>query len=101
MGLAVVIAIFLGLGLGMLLDKHLGTKPWCMVAGLLLGVAAGFRNLVVMANRVEKGEKQIEQELNRSLQRVGVSPGYPADEPKTDRANGPSEKAGDTGDEKG
>ena len=55
-GLAVAIAIFLGLALGLFLDRYFGTKPWLMIAGLLLGVAAGFRNLWVMAARVERSE---------------------------------------------
>jgi ATP synthase protein I len=55
-GLAVVIAIFLGLALGMFLDKQLGTKPWGLIGGLLLGVVAGFRNLWVMAERLEKSQ---------------------------------------------
>jgi ATP synthase protein I len=56
-GLAVVISIFLGLGLGFWLDRRLGTKPWLTVAGLLLGVVAGFRNLWIMAERVERGQQ--------------------------------------------
>jgi ATP synthase protein I len=57
-GFAVVIAIFLGLGLGLLLDRYLGTKPWFTIGGLLLGVAAGFRNLWVMAERIDKSQKK-------------------------------------------
>jgi ATP synthase protein I len=56
-GLAVVISIFLGLGLGFWLDRRLGTKPWLTVAGLILGVVAGFRNLWIMAERVERGQQ--------------------------------------------
>jgi ATP synthase protein I len=51
-GLAVVVAIFLGLGLGLFLDKYFGTKPWLTIAGLVLGVVAGFRNLWVMSQKL-------------------------------------------------
>jgi ATP synthase protein I len=55
-GLAVVIAIVLGLGLGLLLDSRLGTRPWLTIIGLLMGIVAGFRNLWVMAARLERGQ---------------------------------------------
>ncbi|MDR2386727.1 MAG: AtpZ/AtpI family protein [Deltaproteobacteria bacterium] len=51
-GLAVVVAIFLGLGLGLFLDKYFGTKPWLTIVGLILGVVAGFRNLWVMSKKL-------------------------------------------------
>jgi ATP synthase protein I len=35
-------AVVSGLGLGWLLDRWLGTSPWLLVAGLVLGIAAGF-----------------------------------------------------------
>ena len=37
--------LFLG-GSGYALDGWLGTKPWCTVAGLMLGVVVGFYELV-------------------------------------------------------
>jgi len=35
-----------GLAIGWLLDRWLGTKPWLMVVGIVLGAAAGFYELV-------------------------------------------------------
>ncbi|MDR3134521.1 MAG: AtpZ/AtpI family protein [Deltaproteobacteria bacterium] len=74
MGLAVVISIFLGLGLGLLLDRHFGTKPWLMLAGLLLGVAAGFRNLWVMALRVERSQEKIKPRVKTPRAGSGNQP---------------------------
>jgi len=37
--------IFVGLLLGLGLDRLLGTEPWFLLAGLGLGFAAGLRNL--------------------------------------------------------
>jgi ATP synthase protein I len=51
-GLSVVIAIFLGLGIGLLADRYFDFKPLFTILGLLLGIAAGFRNLWVMSKRV-------------------------------------------------
>jgi len=39
-------AVVSGLGAGWLLDRWLGTKPWLMVLGIVLGAAAGFYELV-------------------------------------------------------
>jgi ATP synthase protein I len=39
-------AVVSGLGVGWLLDRWLGTKPWLMVVGIVLGAAAGFYELV-------------------------------------------------------
>jgi len=39
-------AVVSGLLLGWLLDRWLGTRPWLLVTGFVLGVAAGFYELV-------------------------------------------------------
>ena len=44
-GLTLVISTVLGLWGGHVLDGWLGTHPWLMLVGLLLGIAAGFVNL--------------------------------------------------------
>jgi ATP synthase protein I len=44
-GLTLVISTVLGLVGGIVLDRWLGTAPWLMLVGLLLGIASGFVNL--------------------------------------------------------
>jgi len=44
-GLSFVLAIVLGAGGGYLLDRWLGTSPWCFLSGFALGVVAGIRNV--------------------------------------------------------
>ena len=44
-GLTLVISTVLGLWGGYVLDRWLGSAPWLMLVGLLLGVASGFVNL--------------------------------------------------------
>jgi ATP synthase protein I len=39
-------AVVAGLGLGWLLDRWLGTGPWLLIAGLVLGAAAGFYEFI-------------------------------------------------------
>ena len=44
-GLELVVAVGFGTGLGWLIDKGLGSRPWAMLVGLLLGFAAGLLNV--------------------------------------------------------
>lgn len=44
-GVALVAATFIGLGIGYALDRWLGTSPWLTMVFTLFGIAAGFLNL--------------------------------------------------------
>ena len=44
-GLTLVISTVLGFWGGRVLDRWLGSAPWLMLVGLLLGIASGFVNL--------------------------------------------------------
>jgi ATP synthase protein I len=48
-GIAFVLAVVLGAGLGLLLDRWLGTSPWLFVAFFFLGLTAGILNVFRMA----------------------------------------------------
>jgi len=41
-----------GLIAGWLLDRWLGTAPWLLVAGIVLGAAAGFYELVRITSKI-------------------------------------------------
>ena len=45
-------AVVSGLALGWLLDRWLGTAPWLLVVGVVLGAAAGFYQLVRATSRL-------------------------------------------------
>jgi ATP synthase protein I len=49
-GIELVVAVFLGTGIGWGLDQWFGTKPWLMVVFFMLGTAAGFFNVIRMAS---------------------------------------------------
>jgi ATP synthase protein I len=46
LGLTLVAATAIGVALGILVDRWLGSSPWGLVLGLLLGVTAGFRQVL-------------------------------------------------------
>jgi ATP synthase protein I len=51
MGISVVVAIVIGVYVGLKLDQWLGTKPWFFFIFLFFGIAAGFRNIYIIAGR--------------------------------------------------
>jgi len=42
--------------LGIFLDNWLGTNPWMVVAGAVLGLAGGLWHMVVLLNRLDRGD---------------------------------------------
>ncbi len=61
-GLNLVSATFVGLLIGYWLDRWLGTKPWLLLVFLVLGIVAGFRNVLVEVKKIQKADKKDEQE---------------------------------------
>jgi len=53
LGVSVVVAL---LG-GMWLDSELGTEPWFMLVGLVIGLIAGFRSVIRAVNRSDRAAK--------------------------------------------
>jgi ATP synthase protein I len=54
LGISVALAIFIGLGIGVYLDRKVGTTPWFTLIFLVLGIVAGFRNIARVINRTRK-----------------------------------------------
>ncbi len=76
MGLHMVSGPLVGGGLGWLLDSWLDSWPWCAGAGLLLGIAAGFRNVWIDARYLIRSEERIDKAAER---RAGHPGGHAAD----------------------
>ena len=51
MGIAFAVAIAIGVFVGLRLDAWLGTKPWFFFIFLFFGIAAGFRNIFILAGK--------------------------------------------------
>ncbi|MDX2500844.1 MAG: AtpZ/AtpI family protein [Deltaproteobacteria bacterium] len=54
LGLSVSLAVFIGLGIGVWLDRKFDTSPWLTFIFLGFGIAAGFRNIGHAVKRVRK-----------------------------------------------
>jgi ATP synthase protein I len=65
-GLNIVAATFIGLGIGWVIDHklfHGRTEPWFTLIFLLLGIVAGFRNVFqIIRERGDAGDKKDEDD---------------------------------------
>lgn len=61
MGISVAMAIAIGVWLGLTFDSWLGTKPWFFFIFLFIGIAAGFKNIYVIARRESRKDDDSDQ----------------------------------------
>jgi ATP synthase protein I len=54
LGLSVSLSIFIGLAIGVYLDRKFDSSPWFTLIFLVLGIAAGFRNIALVIKRTRK-----------------------------------------------
>jgi ATP synthase protein I len=54
LGISVALAIFIGLGVGVWLDRRFDTSPWLTLIFLVFGIIAGFRNIALVIKRARK-----------------------------------------------
>jgi ATP synthase protein I len=53
-GIHLVVSTFAGLAIGYGLDKLFGTSPYLTIIFLIIGIIAGFRELIRIAKKQEK-----------------------------------------------
>jgi ATP synthase protein I len=58
-GISMVVAIFGCLFVGVWLDRKLGTDPYLTLIFLLMGIVAGFRNMVLLIKRSLKDKQPV------------------------------------------
>lgn len=54
LGLSVALSIFIGLGIGLYLDKVFDTGPILTLVFLVLGIAAGYKNIALAIKKSRK-----------------------------------------------
>ena len=54
LGFSVALSIFIGLAVGIYLDRRFATSPWCTLVFLVLGIIAGFRNIAIVIRKTRK-----------------------------------------------
>ena len=54
LGLSVSFAIFIGLAIGVFLDRKFDSSPWFTLIFLVFGIVAGFRNIGRVIKRARK-----------------------------------------------
>ncbi|MDZ7760924.1 MAG: AtpZ/AtpI family protein [Desulfovermiculus sp.] len=58
LGIHLVATTFIGLAIGYFLDIWLETKPWLTLIFLVLGIAAGFKNMFAEVKKIQKSDEQ-------------------------------------------
>ena len=54
LGFSISLAIFIGLGIGVYLDRRFDTSPWLTLVFLGFGIAAGYRNIGLAIKKSRK-----------------------------------------------
>lgn len=76
----IAVATVVGFGLGWFLDRQFGTAPWLAILFLMLGVAAGFRNLLRAVEQETRAVEAEEAAAAAEQDDGGGSPGSPRQE---------------------
>ena len=50
----IIAALVVGVGMGLIVDKYLGTKPFGLIIFFIFGALAGFLNVYRVMRRIEK-----------------------------------------------
>ena len=50
----IIAALVVGVGIGLIVDKYLGTKPFGLIIFFIFGALAGFLNVYRIMRRIEK-----------------------------------------------
>ena len=57
-GIDLIAGVAFGVGAGLLLDSWLDTTPWMLIVMIILGTAAGIRNVIRTAEQAQRRQQQ-------------------------------------------
>lgn len=66
-----IAALAVGVGIGLLLDQWLGTRPWMLILFFILGAGAAFMNLMRVARDLDRRARAAREERRRDEQTGG------------------------------
>ena len=102
-GLHMVVAVFIGFGIGYFLDDFFGSRPWLTILFLGVGIVAGFKNLIVQGKKLMHFQDKMDEErradefaANPDLTNTEIKTGPPADSSKTQQNQNAPDKNYDT-----
>ncbi len=65
-GLTLALSVGVGIGLGLLVDHFFKTRNWGVIIGAVVGVAAGFKQLIQTVIRANEEQERAEDEARRN-----------------------------------
>ena len=71
LSMQLLIPVLIGTFGGIWLDSRFGGSPWCTVIGVIIGIAAAFRNLYVWSIRQIHKSRQSER-AQRAVRELGM-----------------------------
>ena len=66
-GLQIAISVVIGFGMGLWIDRWLGTRPWFMLLFILLGVVAGFLNVYRIVQKSGAADLNGDEKKNKGF----------------------------------
>jgi F0F1-type ATP synthase assembly protein I len=91
-GLTLALSIAIGAGMGYLVDQRFRTQGLAVIGGTLLGIIAGFQQLIKAVLAANREQERVEQENKKVAQPTGAPSAAP--EVEVEEADGPEDRWG-------
>ncbi len=76
MGMHMVSGPVVGAGLGYLFDKHFLSAPYGLVGGIVLGVLAGYKNVMRDSKTLKREQEEYKKKRNEETPEEAITPEF-------------------------